>query len=139
MFRLDSNFPALATAFRSAPAARRRAAALVATEMALARAGINDGDVRTALEGLRRGVAVDAGLRARVEALATKLDESYFDAEEAGDGSRSLGLFSKARAAAALVCALSEDPSTLHEAVYEATVAVEDPSDIVAAVSTLLA
>lgn len=85
MCRLDSHFPSLATAFRAAPLARQRSAAVVATAMG-----------------------------------------------------RSLELFSKARATAAPVCARSDDPDALHDAIYEASVAVEDATNIVTAVNCAL-
>jgi len=49
-----------------------------------------------------------------------------------------LNWFSKARATSALVFALSDEPAHLHEAIYEAIAAVDDPAELVQAVEDML-
>jgi hypothetical protein len=48
-----------------------------------------------------------------------------------GGLSEALQDFSKARAASALAIALSDDPTQLHEALYEAIAAMSDPHELV--------
>lgn len=93
--------------------------------------------VHHAVAAVRGHTHPAVGLREQLETLAARLDESYFDASESG-GAESLRLFSSARAVAAVSYALSEDDSILHEAIYEATVAMEDPSELVIAIERTL-
>lgn len=132
--RLDSNFPSLAAAFRAASTDQRRGAAKAAAEIAVAHANLGGDEIREALDVLRGRSPLPSGLRERVEALSSSLDESYFEASDNGDQARSLELFSQARAASAVAYALTPDADVLHEAIYEATVAVEDPANVVGAV-----
>ncbi len=111
-FRLDSISPELADAFRKATPSIRRKAALIASQIAASRAGLDADVVTTALQNLSRG-KVDAGVRQGLENLVAQLDNQYFRLSEGQTAAESdaLRLFSKARAASALVFASSEDPN----------------------------
>lgn len=138
-FRLDSNFPAVAASFRTAPPERRREAVVAAVGVAVHRAGLEGDVVREALDHLQEGRAVtSAELRERVERLLSNLDDSYLDAYDDGDQGLAISSFSKARAAAALSYALTADDDAWHEAIYEATMAVEEPGDVMEVVTRLL-
>lgn len=137
VLRLNTNFPALAAAFHRASAFKRREAARVAVEIVIARTSLQGDLISEALELLRRRADPPRGLREHLDALAARLDESYFDAADNGDAA-SLTLFSSARAIAAVAYALSGDDKVLHEAIYEATVAIEDPAELVQAVAHIL-
>ena len=133
MHRLDSRAPELAKALRGAPLALQRRAVIVACEVATARVGLDADDVVAALGALRTDSGVDPALRLRLEALATRLDDEYLGLAQLGDAPKKgvLSLFFKARAASALVFAFSTDAEQLHEAIYEAIAAVEDPSEVI--------
>ncbi|EPX55752.1 hypothetical protein D187_008313 [Cystobacter fuscus DSM 2262] len=84
---------------------------------------------------------MDRALLRKLESLAARLDDEYLCLEEEGDETTRpevLRLFSKARAASALGFALSEDPGQLHEAIYEALVAVDDASEVIRPVAEAL-
>jgi hypothetical protein len=71
--------------------------------------------------------------RAALVACAAELDDEYFRLDEEGEPAQkqeALRLFSKARATSALVFALSGDEAQLHEAIYEAIAAMDDPGDL---------
>ncbi|MFY2564496.1 hypothetical protein ACN469_43305 [Corallococcus terminator] len=141
MVRLDSIFPDLAERFRLATPEQQRKAALNAIVLAAMRVGLEGEGVVPALEQLRRGGEVDRELLAKVERLATRLDDEYLRMDEDSEEAKrpeALKLFSKARAASALRFALSEAPGQLHEAIYEAITAVDDPAVIVGPVANEL-
>jgi hypothetical protein len=132
-WRLDSKGRNLADAFRNARPEQRRRAGLVACETAIELVGLDrDDDVSVGLDALRAGRTVGAELRERLRALSTRYDDQYFELDEAdGPGKKleALHLFAKARAAAALSFALSEDVTELHESIYEAMSAlIDNPS-----------
>ncbi|WNG18461.1 hypothetical protein [Cystobacter fuscus] len=134
MFRLDSISPELAESFRQATPARQRKATLVACTLVASRVGLEGEEVVAALEHLRHGGEVARDLLRKIESLAARLDDEYLCLDEQGDEATRpevLRLFSKARAASALGFALSEDPGQLHEALYEAIVAVEDATEVI--------
>lgn len=129
-FRLDSVAPAVAERFRQAPANRRRQAVLVACEYAATVVGLTEREVGQALDVLREAVSPDPSLRERLERAAAELDDGYLRLNEEGEPARkqeAVRLFSKARATSALAFALSTDEAQLHEALYEAIAAVDDP------------
>lgn len=133
-FRLDSVSPILAESFRKASPAKCRQAAIVACELATASAGLAGQEVALALDALRRGAATQPSLRQQLEELAAQLDDEYLRLQEEGDESmksEALHTFSKARATSALAMALSDDPTQLHEALYEAIAAMSDPHELV--------
>jgi hypothetical protein len=141
MFRLDSISPKLAESFRHATPAQQRKATLAACGLAVSRAGLEGEGVATVLEHLRHGGKVDRDLLRKIESLAALLDDEYFRLDEEGDETKRpevLRLFSKARAASALGFALSEEPGQLHEAIYEAIAAVDDPTEVIGPVAEAL-
>jgi hypothetical protein len=142
VYRLDSASPELADAFRRAPPATRRHAALVACERAAHAARLEGRDVAAVLEALRRGAGATPELRRRLEALAASFDEEYFGHAEAPDGSKTaeaMARFFKARAASALAQALASDDGDLHEAIYEASAASEHPDELLQVVAEVFA
>ncbi len=127
--------------FRSATPEKQRRAALVASEIALSRVGLDDDGVKEALAVLTAGHVGDIVLYERITALASRLDNDYFRLREEGADSKNpaaLHLFSKARAAYALAFAVAGDAAQLHEAVYEAVSAADDATEIVQAVEAAL-
>lgn len=141
VFRLDSVAPSIAERFRQASPSKRRQAALVACERAAASAHLSGQRFGRALDALRGMIGPDPHLRGLLEDAAAEFDNEYFRLNEEGDGTRqqeALMLFSKARAASALVFALSGDDAQLHEAIYEAITAIDDPGDIVRLVEEAL-
>ena len=142
-WRLDSKAHGLAEAFRKAPAARRRMAALVACERVVPFVGLDvDDDVKAGLRALQEGRHNEPSLRARLSALSGRFDEEYFQLAEEGDEAKKpevQRLFAKARATSALAFALTEDASQLHETIYEAISGlVDDPTDLVRIVEATL-
>lgn len=145
IFRLDSVSPMLAESFRKASPAKCRQAALVACELATSSADLAGQEVISALETLRRGTPAKAVVREQIESLAARFDDEYLRLwaqwDEEGDESKkleALRLFSKACAASALAFALSDDPAQMHEALYEAITALNDPGELVRAVESEL-
>jgi hypothetical protein len=141
VFRLDSVSSTLAESFRRASSAQRRQAAVVACELAASSADLEDQEVGLALDAVRSGAARQPGLQKRLESLAAHFDDEYLRLDEEGDESMksdAVRLFSKARAASALAFALADEPGQLHEAIYEALAALDDPSELVRAVESEL-
>ncbi len=139
--RLDSVSREVSDAFRQANDESRREAARAAAELAVVTTGIKDESISEALAVLRSGITSDVALRARVESLADELDGLYFRLAEANESSRDpemFSFFSRARAASAVAHALADDPSDLHEAVYEAASAMDNAADLLATVKKML-
>lgn len=129
-FRLDSAAPVVAQRFRQAPSNKRRQAAQVACEQAVVATGVTAPEVSAALAVLRGAAASDASLRERLESLAARFDEEYFQLDEdGGQTQQALVCFSKARATSALAFALADDDTQLHEAIYESIAALDEPSE----------
>ncbi len=124
-WRLDSIAPDIAKAFRRATPRLQQAAAAAAAEFAISAAGIATPDVHLGLQALRDGTT-ELPLLERLRAAAGVIDEEYFvaaeddDARGRGSSAKQVDLFGKARAMDALTLALSHEPSSLHEAIYEA-------------------
>jgi hypothetical protein len=140
-FRLDSISCRLADLFRHATPSGRRQAARIACEAAASSAGLTGREVVAATARLRTGAAAGASLRGQLEALAARLDGNYLRLDQNGDPSdksEALRVFSKARAASALAFALSSDTAGLHEAIYEAVVAMNDPGELIRLVEEAL-
>jgi len=137
-FRLDSVSPTLAERFRQAPQANRRKAARLACEKAASSVGLRDDDVALGLEALRSEALPGSSLRGRLERLVASFDDEYVQLEEEGKKAEALSCFSKARATSALVFALSEDATQLHEAIYEAIASLDDPAEFVQSVGAVL-
>ena len=90
---------------------------------------------------LRGGSPVDFDLRERLDELANHLDDEYLVLDGRADSATrasALRLFSQARAASALACALVADTEQLHEAIYEAIVSVADGVGIVREIEAVL-
>jgi hypothetical protein len=81
-FRLDSVAPGLAESFRRAPSNKRRQAAQVACEQAVAAAGLTASVVSEALSVLRGAAAPEASLLDRLESLAARFDDEYVELDE---------------------------------------------------------
>ena len=134
MVRLDSMAPATAERFRQASSSRRREAVLVACQHAATSVGLAAEEVSEALDVLRRAATPGVSLGRRLERLAAELDDQYFRLDEGGDAVRkqeAVRLFSQARATSALAFALSADGAHLHEAIYEAIAAMDEPGELV--------
>jgi hypothetical protein len=141
-YRLDSVSPTLAESFRRAPTAKRRKAARLACEMAASSVGLRDNEILLALEALRSEAPRATTLRGQLERLAASFDDEYLRLEEEGEEARkleSLRLFSKARAASAVMFALADEAGQLHEAIYEAISSLDNPAELVQAVEAVLA
>jgi hypothetical protein len=130
--RLDSVAPVLAARFRQAPSNNRRQAAQVACEQAVVAAGLTAPEVSEALAVLRGTAAPDVSLRERLDSLAARFDDEYFQLDEdGGQKQQALLCFSKARATSALAFALAADDAQLHEAIYESISALDEPAELV--------
>jgi hypothetical protein len=81
---------------------------------------------------LRGAAAPDISLRERLESLAARFDDEYFQLDEDGGAAQkqeALHHFSKARATSALAFALATE-AQLHEAIYEALSALDEPGEL---------
>lgn len=139
--RLESVSPHLAESFRQASPLKQRQAVLEACVTAASRVGLEEEEANAAIEILRYGSAATSKMREQLETLAAHYDDQYFELSEEGDKateSDALLLFSKARVAAALAFALSEDSRQLHEALYEAIAAINDPTEVMQVVEKVL-
>lgn len=139
--RLDSIFPKLANAFRQASVQKRRQAAFEACALAVSLVGLDEAKVKAAIDVLRSGGIPSPSMKEELETLAAHFDDQYIDLDEDGnDASKreALYLFSKARAVTALVFAVTQDPEQLHEAVYEAISAINNPDEVVRVVEKVL-
>lgn len=141
VWRLDSVSSGVAEAFRGASPVARRQAALVACERAVSATGLEGAFVDGALLALRGTVGGTDATRITLQELAARLDDDYLQVDADGDESRkaeALRCFSKARAASALAFGLSPDSGSLHEAIYEAIAALEDPAELLRVVGDAL-
>jgi hypothetical protein len=131
LLRLDSISPSLTKAFRDASDDRRRRAALAVCLVAVAQSGLQGSEVDAALADLRGQRSERTELRHEIEAMAAQLDERYFELSEKAQAAtpEALAMFRKARAAASLAFALSDDTTQLHEALYEAITASRDQAE----------
>jgi hypothetical protein len=138
--RLDSVSPSLAAAYRRADNNERRCATLAACCVAVAQAGLAGSEVDAALAHLRQGGSDRSDVRERLDHLAARLDEQYFDLSEGHEATTLsvLIMFRKARAAAAIAFALSPNSEQLHEAIYEAIAASSDQTETIRAAETAL-
>ena len=139
--RLESVSSKLAEAFRQASLLKQRQAVLEACVVAVSRVGLEENEVNAAVEILRCGGDVNSSVREQLEKLAARFDDQYFELDEKGNEAtklEALALFSKARAASALAFALSENSGQLHEAVYEAITAMNDPAEVMRVVEKTL-
>lgn len=145
--RLFTKAPALDRRLRASSRQRRREAVLAASSIVVNRSGLRDPRVSQALDRL----AADAGdretLRAPLRELVEELDmqawhiEAGLPAESSSSDPlllRYLEVFSKARAASAVLFGLEDTPEADAEAIYEAISSVDDPMEIMDIVSQRL-
>jgi hypothetical protein len=144
MTRLETLAPDLADKLRRASPMQQRAAGVAATAFALAHAKLEHPLVEKALATLRAGGVFTPPDKAQIDALLARLDEEYFELQEAAEEGRastddSLRRFSQARAVAALSCAGNEDAfAAATEAVYEAAATTDDKEELVALIESVL-
>jgi hypothetical protein len=139
--RLEQAAPRTALALRSASALQRRAAARIACERAVAATSLAGPEVEAALAALVAGKQ-DQAARMKVHKLSLRLDEEHTQLQEHGavhEMLKALVFFNQARAALALVYALSHDDKDMHEAIYEACAALEDNEPLLKEVDRTLA
>lgn len=125
--RLDSFAPDVAAALLAAPPDLRVRAGRFAADWAVEVAGL-------------RHPSLASGCRDRVAQLVAQLDEQYFAASEARDAGRAgddevVTAFGQARAADAVGATLRGEPA---DAIYEATAAAEDWSELRVSLLSLL-
>jgi len=147
MLGLELLSPDLVTRLRHASSARQRAASLVAAEFAISHAQVEHRLVAKALEKVRTtGILTDEE-NAEVEVLAARLDEEYFELQEAAEqgiasADEYLRMFAKARAVTALSFAGNEDAfRAATESIYEAaaTIRGDDKGELFALLESVLA
>jgi hypothetical protein len=140
MSRLETISNSLVNALRHASENRQRTACLAACEFAVAKTGVSSSAVEQALQLLRASQPIPAELKQDLDALTQRLDEEYFDLQEATeDGNASeeewKRAFSQARAVSALAFAAGEDAfDAATEAIYEATATVDENEELLAIV-----
>lgn len=139
-FRFDAVAPVAATRFRQAPSSKRREAARLACEQAVAATALTAVEAGEALAVLRGAVRQDGALHERLDRLAATLDDEYLRlSEDGGAEGQAFRCFRRARAASALVFALTADAAQLHEALYEALFSLDDPTELVRLLEQTLA
>lgn len=140
MMRLEMVAKDLAEKLRLTDTSTQRAAALYACELALQAAPTMNPDVLSAVEELRQNGRLKNQTLMKLNDLAANLDQQYFDLQEKAEEDpvvhfEYLRLFSQARAVAALSFAGGEHALiSAMEAIYEASVTVEDATQIYDAV-----
>lgn len=108
--------------------------------MAVALTGLESDAANQALEILRRGKDVDTSVQEQVRSAAEALDDEYLNlAEDNAASPLARRFFAHARAASAVAFAAQSDVNQLHEAIYEALVAVEDAKELTTSVLEALA
>jgi hypothetical protein len=123
---------------------QRRRAVKVACELALQACPVEVSIVAESLRYLQSGNKLTTDQVSGLDALAAQLDEKYFDLQDSLDEGQSLNveglqLFSQARAVSALSLAGGEDSlMAATEAIYEASSAVDDGTNIFKAVLSVL-
>jgi hypothetical protein len=128
MNRLATLSASLDQQFRQAAPERRMAAVLQVCAQAQAEIGVLDPALAAALAAVQAGAAAD---RAALAALRDRLDDAYFDAQEAREAGAAapdeLPLFSQARLAAALdLTPEIAAPDRAADCLYEALMALQD-------------
>ncbi|HEY2785364.1 MAG TPA: hypothetical protein VGJ05_10345 [Fimbriiglobus sp.] len=144
MTRLESLAPDLADDLRRASPTRQRAASVAASEFAITRTGVDHPLVKKALEHVRGGGILAAKTKAELDALVARLDEEYFDLQQATEEGRISSdeytlRFGQARAVAALSFAGGENViEAAPEAIYEAVATVDDNAELTALIRSVL-
>jgi hypothetical protein len=113
-----------------------------ACEVAIKTTGLGGEEVQLAMSLLQQGESIPDGLRTKIQAKATEMDEAYIRLWNNGDDvekrADALRLFSLSRAASALAFILNVDSDNDHEAIYEAIMAFEDSTEIVKVIEKIL-
>ncbi|MFM7038313.1 MAG: hypothetical protein ACKO2L_11390 [Planctomycetaceae bacterium] len=145
MSRLESVSRSLAASLRQVSDRQQRAACLAACEFAVEHSGVDSPVVEHALQALRQSKPVAPQVKRDLEALTQRLDDEYFDLQEAAENGTASEdewkrAFSQARAASALVFASGDDAfEAASQAIYEATATVDDNSELVVIVAKAMA
>jgi hypothetical protein len=137
--RLKANAPTLVDAIESTSKAGRRKIAIAVAALAIERVGLSSEAITEAMAALTSGAVGDTPARARVVEFAESLDNKYFELQEGrlthDETAPYMKVFSQARAASALACALyANSEKAALEATYEAIIALDDVSEIEALV-----
>lgn len=140
MMRLETVAKDLAARLRTATPSQQRAASLVACQLALQAAPMDTSVVSAAVEELRDQGVLSIQRVTELNALVAQLDQAYFDLQDRSEDEpdlqpKALRLFGQARAVSALSLAGGGDAlAAAMEAIYEASVTVDDASRIYDAV-----
>lgn len=150
MSRLESVAAGVAYRLREATPTVQREVSFAACEFAVRESMIDDQVALRALAKLRESRDLDQASVQRLGHLLSRLDDEYFDLQEAADADESeeentvgpseyLRVFAKARAVSALLAAFEQDPSdAAAEAVYEASVVTDDPQKLFRQIEMIL-
>jgi len=144
MSRLETLSSDLVAKLRRASTAKQHAAAVAASELAVAKATVQHPLVDKVLRQLRAGHIFTPQERAEIDALAAQLDEEYFNLQEAAEAGKApaedyLRTFAKARAVAALSFAGGDAPEAAADSIYEAAAAVgDDKSELFSLIESTL-
>lgn len=132
MMRLESAARDLFEQLLLASTAQQHAASIAACEIALKESLIDDSIVRESLEQLRLHETLSSVRLTELENLVEHLDGKYFELQDKAEvnpdlQADALFYFRQARAVAAVAFAGGNDfPSAAMEAIYEASMAVDD-------------
>lgn len=136
--RLDSVDQQLSARLQEASVERQRTAAASAALLAVSSAGMTGDIVEDGRAALANGLTGPQH-QSRLHELVAELDERAFGLQE-DHPDEYIAVFCRARAAAALACALDSDPRIAAlEGVYEAQAAVDEPERIIEAARSALA
>ena len=115
---------------------RQHRAAIAASRIALQQAGVQECAAATVLTLLDDNKTPDRALMAELEATRDRMDKQYLELHESGDESNTreaIKLFSQARAMASICYAAEAEREHWSDAVYEAAMAIDDPSEVIEA------
>lgn len=136
MTRLESVSSELVQRLSQSAPAKQRAASLAASKFAASKTHLDHVAVKDALTTLQKDERLSAQQRASLDGLVAKLDDEYFQLQEAAEeGQASAGdylrPFGQARAVAAILFADSDDPfEAATEAIYEASATTDAVDDL---------
>ena len=88
MTRLETLAPELAATLRQASVPEQRAASFAAGAFAVSHAHLEQPVIQVALVALRDGGGLSPDTKAELESLVARLDEQYFDLQEAAEEGR---------------------------------------------------
>src|SRR5215469_8881968 len=117
--RLAIVAPDLVPQLNSRPQGELRNVVAVVAREAVARTGLDDPLVASALDKIGTG---EPGMNARVQEVAERLDQVAWDIQDAEDGhgsERYMAAFRRARAVSAVAFALDPDTVSMVESIYE--------------------